>query len=319
MPTLSSPRQGADVAAAMTQQRLTSTKRDIRGAVFHGLLVLSLVMAMLILLLLVWDMWSDGREVLTTRLGDFLTSDLSTNPNEAGVAQGIFGTIMLCVIVAIVAFPLGIACAVYLEEYASGSQFARWTQVNVRNLAGVPSIVYGILGLAVFVQLLGDNGNGGLTGGRSLISGGLTLALLVLPVVVITTSEALRAVPRGIREGALALGSTPWEMIRKQVLPAAGPGILTGTVISLARAAGEAAPLILVGAVTGIFSSGDQNFVEQLRGRFTAMPIIIFSWARNPNSEFVKDTGAAAIVLLVLIFIMNGIAIWLRNRYERKW
>lgn len=314
MPVLSSPGQGADVAAEMTRVRLTSGKKDVRGGAFHGLLVASLVFALVILLALIWEMWSNGQYVLTDRFWDFITSPLSTDPTQAGVWQGIKGTLILCMIVAVVAFPLGVACGVYLEEYSSGSRFAHWTQVNVRNLAGVPSIVYGILGLAVFVQLLD-----GLTGGRSLISGGLTLSVLVLPIVVITTSEALRAVPRGIREGALAVGATEWEMIRHQVLPAAGPGILTGTVISLARAAGEAAPLILVGAVTGIFSEGDKTFIEQLQGPFTAMPIIIFSWSRQPSADFVRDTGAAAIVLLVMVFFMNGIAIWLRNRYEKKW
>jgi phosphate transport system permease protein len=214
----------------------------------------------------------------------------------------------------VVAFPLGVACGTYLEEYAGNSRFSRWTQINVRNLAGVPSIVYGLLGLAIFVQAMGD-----FTGGRSVVAGGLTLAVLVLPVVIITTMEALRAVPGGIREGALAVGATQWETVREHVLPSAAPGILTGTVIALARAAGEAAPLLLVGAITGVFATGDQSFVENLRGAYTAVPITIFSWARQPGAEFRALTGAASIVLLAVILLMNGFAIWLRNRYERKW
>jgi phosphate transport system permease protein len=268
----------------------------------------------------VYDMWSTGQPVLTERLWDFLRAPLARNPLEAGLGQAIRGTLELVAIVIVVAIPLGVACGVYLEEYASkSSRFAQFTAVNIRNLAGVPSIVYGILGLAVFVKLLGNDGTGGLTGGRSVISGGLTLAILVLPIVVITTAEALRAVPSGIREGALAVGATRWETTKSFVLPSAAPGILTGTVIALARAAGEAAPLILVGAVTGIYQTGDVTFFEELRGPFTAIPIAIFSWARQPGDDFKALTGAAAIVLLVLIFILNGAAIWLRNRYERKW
>jgi len=298
---------------------LTSAKPDVKGSVFKGLLILSLVLSLLILVVLVVDMWMDGGAVLTDRLGSFLSSGLSRDPLSAGMWDAIWGTLWICIIVAAVAFPLGIACAVYLEEYAGKSRFARFTQINVRNLAGVPSIVYGILGLAVFVKWLGDDGNGGLTGGRSVISGGLTLAVLVLPIVVITTTEALRAVPQGIREGALAVGATRWETVRNHVLPSASPGILTGTVISLARAAGEAAPLILVGAVTGFLNVGDASTVERLRGPFTAIPIVIFSWARQPGADWAGLTAAASLVLLAIIFLMNGFAIWLRNRYERRW
>ena len=264
-------------------------------------------------------MWADGGAVFTERIGSFLTSGLARDAADAGLWDAIWGTLWICIIVAVVAFPIGIACAVYLEEYAGKSRFARLTQINIRNLAGVPSIVYGILGLAVFVKWLGDDGNGGLTGGRSVISGGLTLAVLVLPIVVITTTEALRAVPQGIREGALAVGATRWETVRNHVLPAASPGILTGTVISLARAAGEAAPLILVGAVTGFLNVGDASTWERLHGPFTAIPIVIFSWARQPGADFAGLTAAASLTLLVIIFLMNGFAIWLRNRYERKW
>ena len=238
---------------------------------------------------------------------------------EAGLWDAIWGTLWICIIVALVAFPIGIACAVYLEEYAGKSRFARLTQINIRNLAGVPSIVYGILGLAVFVKWLGDDGSGGLTGGRSVISGGLTLAVLVLPIVVITTTEALRAVPQGIREGALAVGATRWETVRNHVLPAASPGILTGTVSRSPGPAGEAAPLILVGAVTGFLNVGDASTWERLHGPFTAIPIVIFSWARQPGADFAGLTAAASLTLLVIIFLMNGFAIWLRNRYERKW
>jgi phosphate transport system permease protein len=221
----------------------------------------------------------------------------------------------MAIIVSLVAFPLGVACAVYLEEYAGKSLLARLTRINVRNLAGVPSIVYGILGLAVFVKFAG-----GLTGGRTVIAGGLTLSVLVLPIVIITASEALRAVPRSIREGALGVGATQWETIRSHVLPAAAPGILTGTVLSLSRAAGEAAPLLLVGGVTGFLTTGNQGLWEQItQGGFTSMPVAIFSYARQTGASFREVTGAASLVLLVLVVLINAIAILLRNRFEKRW
>jgi phosphate transport system permease protein len=242
----------------------------------------------------------------------FLTDGLnSASASSAGVSSGIRGTLILGLVVVVVSFPLGIACAVYLEEYAGTSRFARWTRVNVRNLAGVPSIVYGLLGLAVFVNTLGV--------GRNVFAGGLTLAALVLPIVIITASEALRAVPRSIREGAFGVGATQWETVRSHVLPAAAPGILTGTVIALARAAGEAAPVLLVGAATGLLRTGNQSFVDQLGGAFTAMPVAIFSYARQTGDDFRAVTAAASLALLLLVLAMNAFAIWLRNRYDREW
>jgi phosphate transport system permease protein len=294
---------------------------DAKGKGFLVALVGCLVVTLAILVALVGDVIADGWDVLTGDLGRFLTQGLAPDVADAGVWQGLKGTIMLCVIVAVVAFPLGISAAVYLEEYASDNRFTRLVNINIRNLAGVPSIVYGLLGLAIFVRALGDNGTGGLTGGRTVIAGGLTLAALVLPLVIITSQEALRAVPAGIREGSLALGATGWETIRHHTVPAAASGILTGTVVALARAAGEAAPILLVGAATGFLSTGNQGLWEQVtQGRFTAMPIVIFSWARQPASQgWGELVAAAAVALVVLIFAMNALAIFLRNRYEQKW
>jgi phosphate transport system permease protein len=290
-------------------------RADIRGAIFRGFLITALTLSLVLLVALVWDMWAQGSSTLTTRLGSFLTSGLNTNVAQAGVWQGIKGSLLLGVIVAVVAFPVGVGAAIYLEEYAGDTRFARMVDVNIRNLAGVPSIVYGLLGLAIFVQAMG-----GVTGGRTVIAGGLTLAALVLPIVIITTQEALRAVPAGIREGALALGATRWETIRHHVVPDAMPGILTGTVLSLARALGEAAPLLVVGAVTGVFFAGAQGTFEQIfSGRFTALPMVIFNWARQPGPQWLAITGAASLILVALIVAMNGVAIFFRNRYERKW
>jgi phosphate transport system permease protein len=325
------------VTAGLTKQGI-----DVRGKIIEGLLIASLGISLLILAVLIGDMVRRCWSLWTDRGTDFLSSGLSiTDASVAGVWPAIKGTIVLLVLVVVLAFPLGIACAVYLEEYAGNSRFARWTRVNVRNLAGVPSVVYGLLGLGIFVKALNGLGDPGaemqdsgfflvrwignvfdwLSGnnGRNVIAGGLVLAALVLPIVIITTMEALRAVPRAIREGALGVGATQWETIRHHVLPAASPGILTGTVLSLARAAGEAAPILIVGAVTGTLIAGEQNFVEQLSGPFTGLPAVIFSYARLPTEDFRAVTAAAALVLLALVLLMNGFAIWLRNRYERKW
>lgn len=304
---------------ASTAQNVTAglTRRglDVRAKIVELLLLGALALSLLVLLVLLFDLVQGSWSVWTDRPADFLTTNLnSQNAARAGIGQAITGTLILCLIVIVVAFPVGIACAVYLEEYSSRSWFARITRVNVRNLAGVPSIVYGLLGLAIFVQALE-----GTTGGATILSGGLALSALVLPIVVITTSEALRAVPASIREGAFGVGATQWETIRSHVLPAAAPGILTGTVLSLARAAGEAAPVLLVGAATGLLRTGNQSFVEQLTGPFTALPVVIFSYARQPAEEFRALTAAASLVLVAMVLVMNGVAIWLRNRYERKW
>ncbi len=305
---------GGGTAADMTRM-LTRRKVDVRSKIVEFLLLASLGITLLVLLVLILDLIQRSWPVWTSHPRDFLTGTLNSQSAEAGgIGQAIRGTIMLSIIVVVVAFPLGVACAVYLEEYAGRSRFARLTRINVRNLAGVPSIVYGILGLAIFVKSLD-----GVTGGATVFAGGLALSALVLPIVVITTSEALRAVPRSIREGAFGVGATQWETVRSHVLPSAAPGILTGTMLSLARAAGEAAPILLVGAATGLLRTGDQNYLEQLRGPFTALPVVIFSYARQPGEDFRALTAAASLVLLTLVLIMNGFAIWLRNRYERKW
>jgi phosphate transport system permease protein len=291
---------------------LTRKGSDLRGRLIEAFLVTMLFLTLAVLIVLVIDLVVRSWPVWSERGLGFLTDGLnSASASSAGVSSGIRGTLILGLVVVVVSFPLGIACAVYLEEYAGTSRFARWTRVNVRNLAGVPSIVYGLLGLAVFVNTLGV--------GRNVFAGGLTLAALVLPIVIITASEALRAVPRSIREGAFGVGATQWETVRSHVLPAAAPGILTGTVIALARAAGEAAPVLLVGAATGLLRTGDQSFLDQLGGAFTAMPVVIFSYARQTGDDFRAVTAAASLTLLLLVLAMNAFAIWLRNRYDREW
>jgi phosphate transport system permease protein len=300
--------------AEIVRQRIQGRRLDLWGSVFEGLLVLALLITIGVLVTLLVDVFSDGLPVFFSRGTDFLSEGLSSSPERAGVVQGIFGSIMLMLFVVALSFPLGVAASIYLEEYARDTPVTRLVNTVIRNLAGVPAIVYGLLGVAVFVGVLG-----GLTGGRTIISGGLTLAILVLPIVIITTAEALRAVPQSIREAAFGVGATRWETVRSHVLPYAAPGILTGTILSLARAFGETAPLILVGAIAGTFRYTADNLVEQLKGPYTSLPTIIFGFSRDPDAGFRANTAAAIIVLLVVLLAVNGLAIFLRNRFERRW
>ncbi len=250
----------------------------------------------------------DGAGSLTW---DFITSFTSISADQAGIQAALWGTIWLMGVCAVFIVPVGVATAIYLEEYADDTKWwNRLVEVNIQNLAAVPSIVYGILGLAFLVR-------GPLSLGPVILAGGLTLGLLVLPVVIIAGREAIRAVPPSIREGSMALGATQWQTIWRQVLPAAVPGIATGVILALARAIGETAPLIVVGAATVVAfnPSGVNDF-------FTAMPIQIFDWISRPQTDTndYRPLAAAGILLLmILLLAMNSVAIWLRNRYEQKW
>ncbi|MEO8438260.1 MAG: phosphate ABC transporter permease PstA [Chloroflexota bacterium] len=288
---------------------------DIAGLLFAGALLLALLLSLAILAVLVGTQLAKGLPVFAERGTTFLTSDLSSNPAKAGVAQGLVGTALLVVIVALCAFPIGIMTAIYLEEYSADNRFARFIDINIRNLAGVPSVVYGILGLTVFVGLFAALGDGN---GKTVITGGLTLAVLILPLVIITSAEAIRAVPSTLREAGFGLGASRWQVVRKLILPSAAPGILTGTVLALSRAIGETAPLILVGAVLGSFSTAGQ-LGDLATGPYTGLPAIIYDWAKRPQHEFQALTSAAIIVLLAVTVIANAAAVVLRNRYSRRW
>jgi phosphate transport system permease protein len=301
-------------AAEVVRRALHGRRTDVGGLVFQAALVLALLLALAVLVALVADVLRTAVQVFAERGTSFLTDNLSSLPERAGVGQGIAGSLWLMGFVAVLSFPLGIAAAIYLEEYASDTRFTRFLTASIRNLAGVPSIVYGLLGLAIFVELLA-----GFTGGRSLMSGGLTMAILVLPIVIITAAEAIRAVPQGIREAGFGVGATRWEVVRSHVLPYAAPGVLTGTILALGRALGEAAPLLLIGGAPVFFSAGDRGFIETLRGEYTALPAIIFTWSRKSLRAFGDSTAAAIVVLLAVLLLINATAILLRNRYERKW
>ncbi len=286
---------------------------------FPVALLLSLLLALLFLATLLVDIFVKAWEAFAGRGLSVVTNPLSLNAETAGLWQSIMGSLALTAVVAVLAFPIGIGAAIYLEEYARDNRFTRLINTNIRNLAGVPSIVYGILGFTIFVRFVRAVGAEGGVSGKNLIAGGLTLAALVLPIVIITTAEALRAVPAAIREAGFGVGATRWEVIRYHVVPYAAPGILTGTVLTLARAFGETAPLLLVGAATGFFTLGNAGFLERATGPYTALPVTIFSWARQPGAEFRSLTAAAIVVLLVVLLTANAAAVILRNRFERKW
>jgi phosphate transport system permease protein len=299
---------------------LRGRKRQLGGMLFRFGLLATLLLALAILLILLVSTLIDAWPVLSSRGWGFVKSDTSSLPERAGVWQGLVGSLILIGFVAAIALPIGISAAIYLQEYTRDTRTSRILIANIRNLAGVPSVVYGILGLVVFVKALRAVTGPGSVSGKSYISGGLTLAVLVMPIVILITMEALRAVPANIREGAYGVGATRWEVVRSHVLPNAAPGIFTGAILALARAFGETAPLLLVGAVTGYFSSATgRTPVEILQGPYTALPTQIFAWAKLPAGDWQSNTAAAIIVLLVAILAVNFLAILLRNRYERTW
>jgi len=277
-------------------------QRRAMGVVLAGVLLLATLVGVVALVVLLADVLRDGAGYLSW---DFLTSFPSRLASRAGIKSALAGSLWILALTAVISFPLGVGTAIWLEEYAPRNRLTQLIQTNISNLAGVPSIVYGLLGLAVFVRAM--------MLGRSILAGALTLALLILPVIIIAAQEAIRAVPNSIRQGAYALGATRWQTIRHHVLPMAMPGILTGMILALSRAVGETAPLIVVGAAA---------FVPFLpagpRDQFTVLPIQIFNWISRPQAEFHHLAAAGIIVLLVVLLGMNAVAILLRNRYRRN-
>jgi phosphate transport system permease protein len=269
---------------------------------FKLLSLMTLVLALTALATLVYDIFSDGASRLSW---SFLTTFPSRNAEQAGVYHALMGSIWVIGLTAALALPVGVAAAIYLEEYGTRSQVARFIELNIANLAAVPSIIYGLLGLGLFVRLMGM--------GQSVMAGAATLALLALPVVILSTREALRTVPNSIREGSYALGATKWQTIWNQVLPMALPGVLTGLILALSRAIGETAPLITIGALTYIPFAPDTVW-----SKFTVLPIQIFNWVSRPQADFHTNAAAAILVLLALLLSMNAVAIIVRDRYQRR-
>jgi phosphate transport system permease protein len=271
--------------------------------IFQVLALAILCLALAALAALIADVWNDGAARLSW---NFLTGFPSRHAEEAGIWHALSGSIFVIVVTGLLAVPIGVAAAIHLEEYGrTRSVAARIIEINITNLAAVPSIIYGLLGLGLFVRVMQM--------GRSVLAGAATLALLVLPVVILSTREALRAVPPSIREGSYALGATKWQTIWYQVLPVALPGILTGMILALSRAIGETAPLISIGALTYVAFAPDGIWSP-----FTVLPIQIFNWVSRPQVEFQSNAAAGILVLLVLLLTMNAAAIWLRDRYQKK-
>lgn len=269
---------------------------------FHGLGIMVLGVALLGLALLLWDVVRDGAGRLSWA---FLIGYPSRRASNAGLLPALAGTAWLVVLTALMSVPIGVGAAIALEEYGGRGRWARLIEINIANLAGVPSIVYGLLGLGLFVQALQWD--------RSLLSGAGTLALLVLPTVILTAREAIRAVPVSLREASLAVGATKWQTIWHQVLPSAWPGMLTGLILAVSRAIGETAPLVVIGALTYVPFVPDGPWSP-----FTALPIQIFTWVSRPHDGFRANAAAAILVLLVTLLAINGLAIWARDRASRR-
>ena len=276
--------------------------RKTRATIVQGILFLSTVFALLVLGALIWDIASAGGSWLSL---DLLTNTSSRKPEQSGLRPALLGTLWVIGLTALFAFPIGVGAAVYLEEYAPDNRWTRLLKTNISNLAGVPSVVYGLLGIGVFVSLLSL--------GRTVISGALTMGLLILPVIIIASQEAIRAVPPSLRQAAFALGATRWQVARDHVIPTAMPGILTGIILSISRAIGETAPLLVVGAAAYVTFNP-----TGLTSKYTVLPMQIYEWARRPQQDFQDLAAAAIIVLLALLLILNATAIYFRQRFSKK-
>ncbi|MGQ9462138.1 MAG: phosphate ABC transporter permease PstA [Candidatus Fervidibacter sp.] len=285
-------------------EAVSKRRREIWSErIFLAIVWFALLLTLSVLLTILGKLFADG---LTRINFQFLTSFPSRRPEDAGIFSAWIGTIYVMVLTAVIALPLGVGAAIYLEEFASRNWFTRLVELNINNLAGIPAIIYGLLGLQVFVRWFRM--------GESVLAGACTLAIMSLPVIIAASREALRAVPVSIREAALALGATKWQTVRDHVLPLAIPGILTGTILALSRAIGEAAPLVTIGALTFV-----AFLPKSPLDPFTVLPIQAYNWISRPQPEFHRNAAAALIVLLALLLLMNSIAIYLRNRYQRRW
>jgi phosphate transport system permease protein len=276
--------------------------RKMLASIFSFLFLLAICVAISALIVLLWTIVSRGYDWLSWHL---ITNPASRRPERAGLSSALWGTIWVISLTAIIAFPIGVAAAIYLEEYAGKNRITRILQLNISNLSGVPSIVYGLLGLGVFVEFFNM--------GRVVLAGALTMALLSLPVIIIASQEAIRAVPWSLREAAYGVGATRWQVARSHVLPAALPGILTGTILAISRAVGETAPILVAGAAGFLLTRPDSLFSS-----YTALPIQIYGWTARPQQEFRELAAAGIIVLLGVLLVMNATAIIIRQRASRK-
>jgi len=282
--------------------RASQARRRWSGWLFYALAVVSTLMGLVMLGALLFDIFTDGARQVDWH---FLSNYPSRIADNAGLRSALLGSLWMMAFTAIIAFPLGVGAAIYLEEYAPDNWLTRFIQLNIANLAGVPSIVYGLLGLGLFVRWLAL--------GRVVLAGSMTMALLILPLIIVASREAIRAVPDSLRDGSYALGATRWQMVRQTVLPSASGGILTGTILALARAIGETAPLITIGALT--YVAFDPNGPLDI---FTVLPIQIFNWVSLPQKEFHSLAAGGIVVLLVVLLTANSLAVYLRYRMQRR-
>lgn len=298
----------SEVRAALTRR-----DRNVVGLLVQLLMLLSLLTTMLILFTLLGQVLSDAFPLLRVRGTTFLTATIGSDPDTIGIWPGLYGSFFIGLGVLLLSVPLGVGAAIYLEEYADQRRWwNRMIMVNIRNLAGVPAVIYGVLGLVIFAGWLEP-----LTAGKTVLAAALTLSVLVLPIVIITSSEAIRSVPQGLRDAGYGVGASKWEVNRDHVLPYAAPGILTGTMLSLARALGEASPLILLGAITGRLPE------TGLTERFTALPMLIYRWSANADPQdatmsFSNAAASAGLIMLALVLLFNITAIMLRARFEKR-
>jgi len=286
-----------------TFQQKNIAQRRMTNTFFHGIFFLASIFGIVMLGLLFYQIFSKGLAWLDF---DFITSFPSRRPEKAGLYSALMGSVYLIFLTMLMAVPVGVGCALYLEEYAKKGKISQLIEVNISNLAGIPSIVYGILGLALFVRYFGF--------GRSILAGAMTLALLILPVIIVTAREAIKSVPNTLREGSLALGASKWHTIVGVVMPQSIAGIMTGTILALSRALGEAAPLIMAGAM-GYVAFLPENMMDH----YSALPIQIFNWTSRPQEDFQGLASAGIIVLLILLLTTNGIAILIRNKYQKRY
>jgi len=278
-------------------------KNRLKDKLFKYWGIFCTLIGLILLVVFIGDVLIDGIMRIDW---DFIISLPSRKAEKSGIYTALMGSIWILLLTTIIAFPMGVAAGIYLEEYAKKNKLAGLLEINISNLAGVPSIIYGLLGLEVFVRIMNL--------GASVLAGSLTLSLLILPIIIVATREAIKAVPKTIRDASYALGASKWQTIQYQILPAAGGGILTGVILALSRAVGETAPLIVVGALAYVPFAPQTPMDE-----FSVLPIQIFNWISRPQHGFVENAAAAIIILLLITFVMNGVAVYFRNKWQKKW
>ncbi|MFD0761470.1 phosphate ABC transporter permease PstA [Lutibacter aestuarii] len=278
-------------------------KNRLKDQLFKIWGIVCTLIGLVLLIIFIGDIFIDGISRIDW---EFITDLPSRKAEKSGIYTALMGSIWILILTTIISFPIGVAAGVYLEEYSKKNRLSALLEINISNLAGVPSIIYGLLGLELFARIMNL--------GASVLTGSLTLSLLILPIIIVATREAIKSVPNSIRDASFALGASKWQTIWHQILPASGGGILTGVILALSRAVGETAPLIVIGALAYVPFAPSTPMDE-----FSVLPIQIFNWISRPQHGFIENAAAAIIILLLITFVMNGIAVYFRNRWQKKW